>query len=257
MSTATPSASGFLPSSSSNNNGTTTNPIKRPTTPLRRISASSLRSLSLSHSRSRPQTTSELPLQHLSLLFEELSDAFADLAGTFEGLNEVNEGLDGFNEAFGGYLYGLRVNCYTADFDQVNPPPPLSVVVDITDGHMIEQAPTRFNFEQVSKRPPPPEPTFPTQTQQSYASSDSEDGAQPHGRSGNDTTFHTHDSDYSFVAPPVQKGSGRGRGSVRGRGRGGAPVGMTRKAKDEMMVRFSFKHPVFHSLTFFVTAIRG
>lgn len=127
MSTTTPSAPGPLRSSGTNNNNASSN--KRPTTPLRRISASSLRSLSLSHSRSRPASSSELPLQHLSLLFEELSDAFADLAGNFEGLDGVNEGLDAFNEAFGGYLYGLRVNCYTADFDQVSISYPLRLAV--------------------------------------------------------------------------------------------------------------------------------
>lgn len=135
---ATPSVPRVLPSSvgaSQNNNNTSS---KRPTTPLRRISASSLRSLSLSHSRSRGPTSSELPLQHLSLLFEELSDAFADLAGNFEGLNEVNGRLDEFNEAFGGYLYGLRVNCYTADFDQVSRSPSLSARWRDTDGLVRE-----------------------------------------------------------------------------------------------------------------------
>lgn len=92
----------------------------RPTTPLRRLSASSLRNLSLSHSRSRPQTSTEPPLFHLGHIVAELADALSDLAGNLKELEGVNRGLDGFNQAFAGYLYGLRANAYTADFDQVS-----------------------------------------------------------------------------------------------------------------------------------------
>lgn len=92
----------------------------RPTTPLRRISATSLRSLSLSHSRSRAPNASEPPLQHLSQLFAELADSVSDLTTKFEDLALVNDQLDGFNHAFASYLYGLRVNTYTADFHEAS-----------------------------------------------------------------------------------------------------------------------------------------
>lgn len=91
----------------------------RPTTPLRRISASSLRSLSLSHSRSRAPTSTEPPLQHLSQLFAELADSVTDLTQKFQDLAAINTDLDAFNHAFASYLYGLRINAYTADFEEV------------------------------------------------------------------------------------------------------------------------------------------
>jgi hypothetical protein len=93
---------------------------RRPTTPLRRLSASSLRSLSLSHSRSRAPTSLEPPLQHLAHVFAELADAMSDLAGNFEALAGVNDGLDSFGESLGAYLLGVRMNAYTADFDEVS-----------------------------------------------------------------------------------------------------------------------------------------
>lgn len=93
---------------------------QRPTTPLRRLSASSLRSLSLSHSRSTPHNATEPHLLHLGHVFAELADAMSDLAGNLGELEKGMKGLEGFNEAFSGLLYGLRVNAYTTDFDQVS-----------------------------------------------------------------------------------------------------------------------------------------
>lgn len=101
----------------------------RPTTPLRRISSTSLRQLSLSHSRSRSRSSAgpggsadEEPLAHLGPLFAELADSIADLVGKFEELQDVNQALGGWNEAFAGYLYGLRVTTYTAEFLEASRP---------------------------------------------------------------------------------------------------------------------------------------
>jgi DASH complex subunit DAM1 len=100
------------PLSTSANTGRQSTSTRRPTTPLRR-------SLSLSHSRARDSSSTEPPLQHLGHVFAEVADAFADLSASFEALNDINNGLDGFNEAFGGYLYGLRINSYCCDFENV------------------------------------------------------------------------------------------------------------------------------------------
>lgn len=91
----------------------------RPTTPLRRLSAPSLRALSLSHSLSRGSTSAEPPLAHLAPVFAELADAVSDLTANCEQLQRVNERLDGFNEAFAAWLFGLRANGYTVDFLEV------------------------------------------------------------------------------------------------------------------------------------------
>lgn len=91
---------------------------RRPTTPLRRISASSLRSLSRSQSLSSKPTTE--PLAHLAPLLAELADAASDLTGNLHGLEDLQAKLEGFNEAFGGYLYGIRMNAYAVDFEEVS-----------------------------------------------------------------------------------------------------------------------------------------
>jgi len=92
----------------------------RPTTPLRRISSYSLRSLSLSHSQSRdPTSTSESPLSHLSPLFAELADSISDFVANAEGLSQLTNNLNKFNQGFSSYLYGLRTNSYTFDFNNV------------------------------------------------------------------------------------------------------------------------------------------
>ena len=98
---------------------------RRPTTPLRRISASSLRSLSRSQSLVHNPDQHADPLVHLTPLFAELADAAADLAGNLQGLEALQAKLEGFNEAFGGYLYGIRMNAYAVDFEEVSAPPRL------------------------------------------------------------------------------------------------------------------------------------
>jgi len=100
----------------------------RPTTPLRRISSHSLRSLSLSHSQShQPSSSSESALSHLSPLFAELADSISDLCANSEGLSQLTGNLTRFNEGFASYLYGVRINSYTFDFNNVNTPPFLSL----------------------------------------------------------------------------------------------------------------------------------
>lgn len=93
---------------------------RRPTTPLRRISASSLRSLSRSQSLGHHPDAPSEPLAHLAPLFAELADAASDLAGNLQGLEDLQAKLEGFNEAFGGYLYGIRMNAYAVDFVEVS-----------------------------------------------------------------------------------------------------------------------------------------
>ncbi|KAM0790045.1 hypothetical protein ACM66B_005373 [Microbotryomycetes sp. NB124-2] len=190
----------------------------RPTTPLRRISASSLRSLSLSHSRSRAaQTTHEPPLQHLSQLFAELADSVSDLTVKLEDLACINNDLDGFNQAFASYLYGLRINAYTADF---------------------LEAPTKLNFELAAQRQPT-SPQFVPLQQQDDTQNDN-DSSPPGSPSASIAHNMTMDSEHSF-APAIM--STRGGGNVgaaargRGRGRGGKIGGgtvMTKKKKEEL-----------------------
>lgn len=128
-------------------------PPHRPTTPLRRISSSSLRALSLSHSASRRSHAAaaaqlaapdlghdltgaaaaeldlasvELPLVHLAPILAELADSVSDLTSNLDALELVHARLEGFNDALAAYLLGLRANGYTVDF---------------------QEAPTRLNFE--------------------------------------------------------------------------------------------------------------
>ncbi|GAA5973277.1 hypothetical protein JCM3765_000977, partial [Sporobolomyces pararoseus] len=103
---------------------TQSRPSTRPTTPLRRISSHSLRSLSLSHSQSHQlsnsssssNTSTTTQLSHLSPLFSELSNSVTDLVENCKNLSLVSKDLDLFNQGFASYLYGLRINGYTFDF---------------------------------------------------------------------------------------------------------------------------------------------
>lgn len=193
---------------------------RRPTTPLRRLSSSSLRSTSLSHSRSRGASSVEPPLAHLNPVFAELADALSDLAGNFEALDQVNATLDGFNEAFGSYLYSLRVNAYTVDFDEG--PTPIN----------LERQRERLREERERE-------AALTQQQQTHERRHAEDGEEDGEQEGNETTFVTHESEYSFMHREEEAPRGGGaRGRGRGRGRGGKPVGMTRRQKEVMLVRF-------------------
>lgn len=196
---------------------------RRPTTPLRRLSASSLRSLSLSHSRNRQASSAEPPLDHLGSIFAELADSLSDLAGNFEALDQANNTLDGFNEAFGAYLYSLRVNAYTVDFDEG--PTPTN----------LERQQERKLAEAEREREDQ-ERAFAQQQQQQQRDA-ADDGEQD----GNETTFVTHDSEYSFMhkeEAPRDSAAARGRG--RGRGRGGKQPAMSRRQREEMTVRFRF-----------------
>ncbi|KNZ59850.1 hypothetical protein VP01_1652g5 [Puccinia sorghi] len=105
---------------------------KLPKTPLKRVSRNSLRTQTLSNSRSeqtQEQTTTTTTtttttinpaahLHHLAPLFADLSDAITDLHINLSNLDLVCQDLDGFNESFAAFIYGLRVNSYLTDFDQ-------------------------------------------------------------------------------------------------------------------------------------------
>ncbi|TKA56685.1 hypothetical protein B0A53_01880 [Rhodotorula sp. CCFEE 5036] len=152
-------ASSLSRSSSSNPLHHSHSHSQRPTTPLRRISSSSLRALSLSHSASRRshvggghataadpgegggdavdshiprdhhhhhQGGEEAPLVHLAPILAELADSVSDLTSNLDQLELVHARLDGFNDALAAWLLGLRANGYTVDF---------------------VEAPTRINFE--------------------------------------------------------------------------------------------------------------
>ncbi|ORY77217.1 hypothetical protein BCR35DRAFT_305502 [Leucosporidium creatinivorum] len=190
--------------------------MSRPTTPLRRISSTSLRQLSLSHSASRRSHSNpnEHPLDHLGPLFAELADSIADLVGKVEELSEVNTQIEGFNEAFSGLLYGLRVNTYTAEF---------------------LEAPTKLNFDLASLRQPPAPPSRSPSPSPSPPGSPSREGDQSHLGGVN----MTMDSEHSFAAPAVP--ASRGRGGIargRGRGRGGAIGGAAGRKKKEEQTAF-------------------
>ncbi|GAA5981878.1 hypothetical protein JCM11641_001928 [Rhodosporidiobolus odoratus] len=204
--------------------------LSRPTTPLRRLSSSSLRTASLSHSLSRSQSGAagaEPPLAHLAPVFAELADAVSDLTANFERLTEMSNNLGEINESFAAFLLGLRANGYTVDFLEA----PTKLNFDLAQ----ERAKSRFLAEQAAR----------LQHQQQEQDHLPRSASPPRSPLGNETTFVTND-DESFMSsaedPPLRSGSAAGRGRGRGGlpvrggrgGRGGkaAPVG--RKRKEEM-----------------------
>ncbi|EPQ29384.1 uncharacterized protein PFL1_03139 [Pseudozyma flocculosa PF-1] len=81
--------------------------IKRPTTPLRRISRGSLNALS--HSRGPSSST---PLSFLERALADLVDETSVLQANLEQVEDIQDALGTFNENFAMYMYGLRMNAW-------------------------------------------------------------------------------------------------------------------------------------------------
>lgn len=221
---------------------------QRPTTPLRRLSSSSLRAHSLSHSASRAPASAEHPLAHLSHQFSDLANAVSDLTHNCNDLDLVHSRLEAVNDSFAAWLWGLRANAYTVDF---------------------MQQPDHFSFELAHERAHLRDEAahLERQQQQQHDHDHGHHGDETlhspsragHGGGGygdhahSETTFFTND-DQSFTvtetpaAAAAARGA-RGRSGTSGiaRGRGGAAAsarggragagGMTKRRKDEMAVR--------------------
>ncbi|GAA5898235.1 hypothetical protein JCM6882_000109 [Rhodosporidiobolus microsporus] len=203
----------------------------RPTTPLRRLSSSSLRAASLSHSASRAPgahtSSAAPPLAHLAPVFAELADAVSDLTANFEELERANERLSGVNEAFAGWLYGLRANGYTVDF--------LEAPTKLNFSLATERSEARFLADQAARQAAAlaaAQQHHQSHGDDSPPGSPSRSGAQHHGGLG-ETTFVTND-DESFLSngdeTPAPRGGVRGGrgGGGSGIGRGGAPSASSR-----------------------------
>ncbi|GAA5993356.1 hypothetical protein JCM5350_005232 [Sporobolomyces pararoseus] len=214
---------------------TQSRPSTRPTTPLRRISSHSLRSLSLSHSQLSSSTTpssstspssTSTQLTHLSPLFTELSNSVQDLVENCQNLSSVSKDLDLFNQGFASYLYGLRINGYTFDFKH----PPNKINFQLSNERRMLQQEQQEQFERErleSNRSSSPN-LFNTE-------GEDEDGDRTATMNMGDSTFVTND-EQSFIQPQPQSttsksrstttpGTGlRGGGSNGTRGRGGSGI---------------------------------
>ncbi|GAA6021778.1 hypothetical protein JCM11491_007243 [Sporobolomyces phaffii] len=232
----------------------------RPTTPLRRISSHSLRSLSLSHSQSRadggaggpPGSSSSSALAHLAPVFSELSDSIADLCANAHALADVATHLDRFNEGFASYLYGLRINSYTFDFKH----PPNKINFDLASERRIlaqEQQQLQLLRDQQQRADDDSRSHSPFGGDRTILAGE---GAGA-GAGAEDTTFVTND-EHSFIHPTTtsrstsaNSGGARGRGGAasgiargggaRGGGAGARPA-MTKRRKEEIS---AFADPVF------------
>ncbi|GAA5822347.1 hypothetical protein JCM11251_006309 [Rhodosporidiobolus azoricus] len=226
MSTSRPSSSQPMQGSRSRASSLSRSQSSRPTTPLRRLSSSSLRAASLSHSASRApgsSSTSTPPLAHLAPVFAELADAVSDLTANFEELEKANERLSGVNEAFAGWLYGLRANGYTVDF--------LEAPTKLNFSLAQERTEARFLADQAARQAAL---LAHHQQQQSHADSPPGSPSQSGGVRGglSETTFVTND-DESFMSgagdeTPAPRGASNGRGRGGGIGRGGGTTTTTR-----------------------------
>ncbi|GAA5934405.1 DASH complex subunit DAM1 [Sporobolomyces koalae] len=238
-------------------------PSTRPTTPLRRISAHSLRSLSLSHSQTQhlaggngsdrlttsSTTTTSTTLSHLGPLFAELSDAVSDLCANLDATANLAKNLDQFNEGFASYLYGLRINSYTFDFKH----PPNKINFELA--HERRQLEHELQLEHLRQEAQDDsDETFgaPTTNRRPSTPGDEFDGDRT--ATVGDSTFVTNDEN-SFTHEPISRTTTTTRGGARGgaasgiargrgRGRGGiaAAGAMTRRKKEEIA---AFADPVF------------
>lgn len=49
----------------------------------------------------------------------ELNDNLVDLDSNLQNLQKIHESLTSFNESFGSFLYGLQINAYTVEFNEI------------------------------------------------------------------------------------------------------------------------------------------
>ncbi|GAA5838809.1 hypothetical protein JCM9279_003867 [Rhodotorula babjevae] len=220
----------------------------RPTTPLRRLSSTSLRAHSLSHSASRAPASAEHPLAHLSTQFSDLANALSDLTHNCADLDLVHSRLEGVNDSFAAYLWGLRANAYTVDFTEQ--PDHYSWLLAheraqlAADQHALERQQQQQQQQQQHLDNHGGDETLHSPSRAGHGGG----GYGDHAHS--ETTFFTNDDDSFTVAETPAaaaaargaRGRGGASGIARGRGgsasarggRGGAAGGMTKRRKDEM-----------------------
>ncbi|GAA5889328.1 hypothetical protein JCM8208_007842 [Rhodotorula glutinis] len=222
---------------------------QRPTTPLRRLSSSSLRAHSLSHSASRAPASAEHPLAHLSHQFSDLANAVSDLTHNCNDLDLVHSRLEAVNDSFAAWLWGLRANAYTVDFMQQ--PDHFSFELAHERAHLRDEA-AHLERQQQQQHDHDHghghhgDETFHSPSRAGHGGAGGGYGDHAHS----ETTFFTND-DQSFTvtetpaAAAAARGA-RGRSGASGiaRGRGGAAAsarggragagGMTKRRKDEM-----------------------
>lgn len=88
--------------------------VKRPTTPLRRISRGSLNALS--HSRGPSSST---PLSFLDRALADLVDETSVLQANLEQVEAIQDALGTFNESFAMYMYGIKMNAFCVDWPEM------------------------------------------------------------------------------------------------------------------------------------------
>ena len=215
----------------------------RPTTPLRRLSSTSLRAHSLSHSASRAPASAEHPLAHLSTQFSDLANALADLTHNCADLDLVHARLEGVNDSFAAYLWGLRANAYTVDYTET--PDQYSFMLAQERAQLATEA---HALERQQQQQHDGDETLHSPSRAGHPGA----GYGDHAHS--ETTFFTNDDDsFTVTETPAAAAAARGArgrggasGIARGRGgaagarggRGGAGAGgMTKRRKDEMAVR--------------------
>lgn len=59
------------------------------------------------------------PLDSFTPSFSELSDSLVDLDSNIQQIQRVHESLTSFNESFSSFLYGLQINAYTVEFNEL------------------------------------------------------------------------------------------------------------------------------------------
>lgn len=58
-------------------------------------------------------------LDGFSESFAELSDNLTDLDSNLQQIQQVHESLTSFNESFSSFLFGLQINAYTVEFNEI------------------------------------------------------------------------------------------------------------------------------------------
>ncbi|KAH3673301.1 hypothetical protein WICMUC_003761 [Wickerhamomyces mucosus] len=67
-----------------------------------------------------PISSTQTPLSASLPSFLEMHDEYQDLNQNLESLNVIHESLANFNESFSSFLYGLQINAYTVEFNEIS-----------------------------------------------------------------------------------------------------------------------------------------
>ncbi|CCH41162.1 DASH complex subunit [Wickerhamomyces ciferrii] len=122
-------------------------PRSRASTPNRLHTRSSM--IHASPGLHHPISTSTTPLDSSLNSFIELNDSLNDFDKNFHKIHDIHQDLTSFNESFSSFLYGLQVNAYIVEFNEI--PEDLKKFDNLDIDSKIEKLEQELNQKPITK----------------------------------------------------------------------------------------------------------